>query len=196
MSPCVTGPWSICVEAFLSSTLSVAVAEIGDKTQLLSFVLASRFRARWSILLGILLATLVNHGLSAWLGEWLAGLLPAQWLQWGVALSFIAVGLWILVPDKDDTGESRWFTLGAFGATLVLFFLAEIGDKTQVATVILAAKYQAMTAVVVGTTLGMLLANVPVVWAGQLAGERLPLATIRMVAAGLFIALGVATLFW
>ncbi len=178
------------MEALFSSTLSVAVAEIGDKTQLLSFVLASRFRERWAIIAGIFVATLINHAASAWLGQWLSGLVSPELVRYLVAGSFVAVGLWILVPDKDDGHDSPWFKLGAFGATLVLFFLAEIGDKTQVATVILAARFEELWQVILGTTLGMMAANVPVVLAGQYTAEHLPLAWIRRGTAVLFIAMG------
>ena len=185
------------MEAFLSSTLAVAIAEIGDKTQLLSLFLVSRFAGRrnaWLIVAGIVAATLVNHGLSAWLGAWLATAMPAHWLKWLVGGSFIAIGAWLLIPDKDDDGESGLLRYGAFLATLVLFFVAEIGDKTQIATVVLAAKYSATAMVVAGTTFGMLLANVPVILAGSWIMERVPLAWTRRAAFVLFVALGVITL--
>jgi len=179
------------MDAFLFSTFSVALAEIGDKTQLLAFLLISRFRKPWPIIWGILLATLANHGVAAWLGAFAADWLQGAWLTWVVSLSFIAVGLWILIPDKiDDDEESAVEKYGAFIATLVLFFVAEIGDKTQVATVILGAQFESLFWVVMGTTVGMLLANVPVVAIGHLAVDKMPLKWIRLGASTIFIALG------
>lgn len=179
------------MDAFLFSTFSVALAEIGDKTQLLAFLLISRFRKPWPIIWGILLATLANHGVAAWLGAFAADWLQGAWLTWVVSLSFIAVGLWILIPDKiDDDEESAVEKYGAFIATLVLFFIAEIGDKTQVATVILGAQFESLFWVVMGTTVGMLLANVPVVAIGHLAVDKMPLKWIRLGASIIFIALG------
>lgn len=182
------------MDAFLASTLAVAIAEIGDKTQLLSLFLACRFTQRSPIILGILVATLLNHGLSALLGAWLADVIPASWLPWIVAVSFIGIALWLLIPDKDDSEDTGLLRFGAFIATLVMFFLAEIGDKTQIATVVLAARYDDTLLVVLGTTVGMLLANVPVIWAGQWLMERMPMATARLFACGLFIVLGAITL--
>ncbi|MAC45444.1 TMEM165/GDT1 family protein [Oceanospirillum beijerinckii] len=180
------------MDAFLFSTFSVALAEIGDKTQLLSFLLISRFRKPWPIIWAILIATLANHGIAAWLGAVAADWLQGEWLIWVVALSFIAVGLWILIPDKmEDEGESTLSKYGAFVATLVLFFIAEIGDKTQVATVILGAQFDSLFWVVMGTTLGMMLANVPVVVIGHLAVDKLPLKWIRIGASSVFIILGI-----
>jgi putative Ca2+/H+ antiporter (TMEM165/GDT1 family) len=179
------------MEALLVSTGVVAIGEIGDKTQLLSLVLAARYRRPWPIVAGILVATLANHTLAGWAGDWLRGVVPADLLRWLVAASFFAVALWALKPDTLDearaTPITRW---GVFGVTVVAFFLAEMGDKTQVATVILAAKYHALAQVVVGTTLGMLLANIPVVFAGKLAADRLPFRAIRIVAALIFASLG------
>lgn len=183
------------MEAFLSSTLAVALAEVGDKTQLLSLFLAARFSQRYSIIAAIFVATLINHGLSAWLGVYITQFIPAQWISYIVAGSFIGVGLWLLIPDKDDEEDSQYLRLGAFMATLILFFLAEIGDKTQIATVILAARYDATFWVVAGTTVGMLLANVPVVYAGQWLMSKLPLDIFRKSACVVFIALGIAALF-
>lgn len=181
------------MDAFLSSTLAVAIAEIGDKTQLLTLFLVARFPTqRLVIILGILLATLVNHGVSAWLGAWLIDWIPQAWVPWIIGLSFIAVGLWVLIPDKDDEEESASLKYGAFIATCILFFIAEIGDKTQIATVILAARYEdALLWVVTGTTLGMLLANVPVAWFGGWLMSRVPLHWVRWCACGLFVVLGV-----
>lgn len=182
------------MEAFLSSTLAVALAEIGDKTQLLSLFLVTRFRNRGAIVAGILVATLVNHGLSAWLGTLLGQWTPGAWARWIIGGSFIAVGLWMLIPDKDDSGPSRFESMGAFAATLILFFIAEIGDKTQIATVLLAAQYQSTLWVTLGTTLGMLIANVPVILAGNWLMQRLPVRTAHIVACVLFIGFGVWTI--
>ncbi|MFC3550926.1 TMEM165/GDT1 family protein [Lysobacter cavernae] len=170
------------------STGTVALAEIGDKTQLLALLLAARFRKPWPIIAGILVATLLNHALAAWLGALVAQWLQPQVLRWIVAASFFAVALWTLKPDQIDDGESLP-ARGAFIATTIAFFVAEIGDKTQIATVLLAAKYHPLWEVVVGTTLGMLLANVPVVLLGSRFADRLPLKTARYVAAAVFLAL-------
>jgi putative Ca2+/H+ antiporter (TMEM165/GDT1 family) len=186
------------MEAFLSSTFAVAIAEIGDKTQLLALFLAARYGRPYIISLGVLIATLVNHALSAWLGTVLADVIPAEWIRWIIAGSFFAIGLWLLIPDKEDDNMGRFANYGPFVATLVLFFLAEIGDKTQIATVILAAKFNAdmwMTcAVIAGTTFGMLLANVPVIFAGKWLMDKLPLGFAHKAACVLFILLGIATL--
>src|SRR4051812_17972620 len=156
------------MEAFLVSTGLVALAEMGDKTQLLSLVLAARFRKPWPIVLGIFVATLFNHALAGAAGAWVTTLLGPQLLRWILAGSFIAMAVWMLVPDKLDEGDAeRGSRLGVFGTTLVAFFFAEMGDKTQVATVMLAARFPDWTAVVAGTTLGMMVANVPVVWFGE-----------------------------
>jgi len=181
------------MDAFLASTLAVAIAEIGDKTQLLSLFLVARYAKRTPIILGILVATLLNHALSAWLGAWVASWIPSHWLPWILAVSFVAIALWLLIPDKDDSGESRFLGMGAFWATTVMFFLAEIGDKTQVATVVLAARYTETLWVIIGTTVGMLLANIPVILAGRWLMERLPLATARISASVLFVVLAVVT---
>lgn len=186
------------MEAFISSTLAVAIAEIGDKTQLLALFLAARYSRPLLISLGVLVATLVNHGLSVWLGAWIAEFIPPHWIPWIISLSFVAIALWLLVPDKEDDDMGRFAHYGPFVATLVLFFLAEIGDKTQIATVILAAKYNAdlwmSLAVVAGTTFGMLLANVPVIFAGKWIMDRLPLAIARKAAFVLFMVLAGITL--
>ena len=180
------------MEAFLFSTFSVALAEIGDKTQLLSFLLISKFRKPWPIIWGILVATLANHAVAAWLGAYASDWLTGDWLNWVVGGSFVAVGLWILIPDKlDDEQDSPFEKYGAFLATLILFFIAEIEGKTQVATVILCAQFEALFWVIMGTTLGMMLANVPVVAIGHLAVEKLPLKLIRTVASLVFIVLGI-----
>jgi len=182
------------MEALLASLALVAIGEIGDKTQLLSFALANRYRAHWPILAGITLATLINHGLSAWFGVWLANTVPMHWMQWILGGSFIALGLWMLIPDKEDELDNRrsW---GPFVASFVLFFIAEIGDKTQIATVALAAKYpQQFAEVLTGTTLGMVAANVPVIWLGaKLTNPRWEHWAHR-ISALLFVGFGVLTL--
>jgi putative Ca2+/H+ antiporter (TMEM165/GDT1 family) len=186
------------MEAFLSSTLAVAIAEIGDKTQLLALFLAARYNRPYTISLGVLIATLVNHALSAWLGVALARVIPEHWIPWLIAGSFFAIALWLLIPDKEDDDMGRYAKSGPFVATLVLFFLAEIGDKTQIATVVLAAKYGvdfwSSLVVILGTTLGMLLANVPVIFAGKWLMDRLPMAIARKAAFVLFVLLAIATL--
>ncbi|MEO5765595.1 MAG: TMEM165/GDT1 family protein [Casimicrobiaceae bacterium] len=179
------------MEAFLVSVAVVALGEIGDKTQLLALVLAARFRRPWPIVAGILVATLANHALAGLVGNWIRAAVPADVLRWLVALSFFAVAAWALKPDKLDEEKAPTTHLGVFGVTVVAFFLAEMGDKTQVATVVLAARFDSLAAVVVGTTIGMLIANVPVVFAGKLAAERIPFKSVRIAAALLFTALGV-----
>lgn len=171
------------------STLVVAIAEIGDKTQLLALLLAARFRRPWPIIAGIFVATILNHALAAWLGALVAGYLTPDILRWIVAGSFLAIGLWALKPDTIDDESGMLPARGAFIATVIAFFLAEIGDKTQIATVVLAAKSPLLWPVVTGTTLGMLLANVPVVLLGSRFAAKLPLKAARMAAAALFLAL-------
>ena len=183
------------MQALLISTGVVALAEIGDKTQLLAFLLAARFKKPWPIVLGILAATLVNHGLAGALGAWITSALDPVWLRWGLGVSFLAMAVWTLVPDKIEDDEARVATrLGVFGATLVTFFLAEMGDKTQIATVALAAHYAAPLAVVAGTTLGMLIADVPAVFVGDRLAARIPMKLVHSIAAAIFALLGVATL--
>jgi len=177
------------LQALLVSAGTVALAEIGDKTQLLALLLAARFRKPWPIIAGILVATLLNHALAAWLGQLAASWLTPQTLRWIVAASFIGIALWTLKPDTLDDGE-KLPAHGAFIATVIAFFIAEIGDKTQVATVLLAAKYSSLWQVVSGTTIGMLLANVPVVLLGSKFAARLPLKAARITAALVFLALG------
>lgn len=179
------------MEAFLVSTATVTLAEIGDKTQLLSLVLAAKFRNKLAIVLGILFATIINHALSAWLGAWAADLFVSDWTQIVVSTSFILVGLWLLIPDKEEDVTSNYDKYGAFLVSTILFFIAEIGDKTQIATVILGAEYTAIWLVTLGTTLGMLVANVPVVYYGEKLMKKLPLDKTRIAAAGLFIVIGV-----
>lgn len=172
------------LESLFVPTLIVALAEIGDKTQLLALLLAARFRRPWPIIWGMVVATLANHLAAGAVGNWVAGLLSPALLSWILAASFIAVALWTLIPDKlDDDESSSLKRYGPFLTTLVAFFLAEMGDKTQVATVMLAAQYPHFIMVVLGTTLGMLIANVPVVLAGNFAADRLPLTLIRRLAA-------------
>ena len=183
------------MEALLVSTAAVAIAEIGDKTQLLALLLAARFRRFWPVAWGILVATLLNHGAAAWLGALAAGWLSPTAQRWAVAGSFLAVAAWALVPDRLDADEvPKPPRFGAFVTTTVAFFLVEIGDKTQIATVVLAAQYDALAMVVAGTTLGMLAANLPVVALGGRFAERLPVAWFRYGAALLFGVLGVAVL--
>lgn len=173
---------SLYVPAFI-----VALAEIGDKTQLLALLLAARFRKPWPIIAGIVVATLANHFAAGAIGNWVASFFSAASLSWILAVSFVAVAFWTLIPDKlDDDEVAGLKRYGPFLTTLVAFFLAEMGDKTQVATVMLAAQYPNFILVIIGTTLGMLLANVPVVLAGNFAAERLPLTLIRRLAAGAF----------
>lgn len=184
------------MEAFLISTSVVALAEMGDKTQLLSLVLAARFRKPWPIVAGIFVATLVNHALAGAVGAWITSYLGENAMRWILGLSFIAMAVWMLIPDKLDedevSGHSRW---GVFGTTLVAFFLAEMGDKTQIATVMLAAKYNAYLWVVAGTTLGMMLANAPVVWLGDKLVKRVPIRLVHVISAAIFLVLGVLALF-
>lgn len=183
------------MEAFLVSTGIVALAEMGDKTQLLALVLAVRFRKPWPIVWGILVATLVNHGLAGAVGAWVTEFLGPEILRWVLAGSFIAMAVWMLIPDTLDEEQSdaapRW---GVFVTTVVAFFLAEMGDKTQIATVMLAARYHAYFWVVAGTTLGMMLANVPVVWLGERMTRLVPMRLVHTVSALIFAALGVAVL--
>ena len=183
------------MEAFFVSTAVVAIAEIGDKTQLLALMLAARYRKPVPIILGILFATLANHALAAWLGGAVAGWIGADTMRWILGISFIVMSGWCLIPDKADGGPQAAHRAGAFLATLFAFFIVEIGDKTQIATVALAARFQSLLAVTLGTTFGMLLANAPVVLFGDIVAKRLPLGIVRVVAALLFLALGVAALF-
>lgn len=179
------------IEAFLTSTAVVALAEIGDKTMLLAIVLAARLRAPWQIIGGIFAATIANHALAALVGREVAGLLEAPWFRIAVALGFIAMAAWTLVPDKLDEDEDSVRQRGsAFLTTLVSFFLVEMGDKTQVATIALAAHYQSVAVVAAGTTLGMMLANGPAVFLGEALVKRVSLKATRMAAAALFFVLG------
>jgi putative Ca2+/H+ antiporter (TMEM165/GDT1 family) len=184
------------MEAFLLSTGIVALAEMGDKTQLLSLVLAARFRRPWPIVAGILVATLVNHGLAGAVGNWVMQALGPSVLRWVLGGSFSAMAVWMLIPDKldDDEAPSAASRFGVFGTTVVALYLAEMGDKTQVATVALAAQYPQWAAVVAGTTLGMMLANVPVVWFGDRLVKKVPLRVVHVISALIFLALGLAAI--
>ena len=183
------------MEAFLVSCGIVALAEMGDKTQLLALVLAARFRKPWPIVLGIFVATIANHAMAGALGAWVTTQLSPQVLRWILGASFIAMAAWMLVPDKlDDEADKKTPRFGVFGTTVLLFFLAEMGDKTQIATVMLAARYEAYFAVVAGTTLGMMLANAPVVWLGERMTRLVPLRVVHIVSALIFFAFGLFAL--
>jgi len=182
------------LEALLVSTGIVAIAEIGDKTQLLSLVLVARYRRPLPIIFGILFATLLNHGLAGALGAWIRSLLAPETLRWILALSFFAMAAWALRPDRPDERTRFGERYGVFAVTLVAFFLVEIGDKTQIATIALAARYDALFAVVLGTTAGMLLANAPVVLLADRVAAKVPYRLIRYIAAGLFLLSGALTL--
>ncbi len=184
------------MEAFLVSTGVVALAEIGDKTQLLSLLLAARYKRPWPIILGIVVATLLNHALAGAVGAWVGAMLGPDLLRWILGLSFIAMAVWILIPDKLDEVDAApaGLRFGVFGVTFIAFFLAEMGDKTQIATVALAARFDVLAAVVIGTTLGMLIANVPAVLLGDVAANKLPIRVVHAVAALIFAALGVSIL--
>jgi len=182
------------VEAFLVSTGIIVLAEIGDKTQLLALVLAARYRRPVPVILGILVATLANHALAAWLGAGVAATLGPEALRWILGLSFLAMAAWTLIPDKLEEEKPQGARLGAFAATLVAFFLVEMGDKTQIATAALAARYASIAAVVAGTTLGMMLADVPAVYFGERILRRVPAKTVHRVAAAGFALLGALAL--
>lgn len=179
------------MEAFLTSTALVALAEIGDKTQLLAIVLATRFRRPVPIILGILVATLANHFLAALVGQQAAAWLEGAWFRYLIAASFIAMAAWTLIPDKLDDVEERPARFGAFVTTAICFFLVEMGDKTQIATIALGARFAEVGWVTAGTTLGMMIANVPAVLLGNALIQRVPLRTVRIVAALLFLAIGI-----
>ena len=185
------------MEAALVSVGIVALAEIGDKTQLLTLVLAARYKKPWPIVAGIFVATLVNHGIAGAVGAWLTTAIGPDAMRWILGISFIAMAAWMLIPDKldDDTGASRKVG-GVFVTTTVLFFLVEIGDKTQIATIALAARFDSLMAVVMGTTIGMILANAPVAFFGEALAKRLPVRAVHIVAALVFAALGVGVLAW
>ncbi|MGB6243275.1 MAG: TMEM165/GDT1 family protein [Castellaniella sp.] len=183
------------MEALFVSTGVVALAEIGDKTQLLAFILAARFKKPLPIILGILAATLVNHGLAGALGAWIMSAVNPDILRWLLGFSFIGMAIWTLIPDKIDDDEAQIAKrFGIFGATLITFFLAEMGDKTQIATIALAAHYGAPILVVIGTTLGMLIADVPAVFVGDKFAAKIPMKLVHSIAAAVFAGLGIATL--
>jgi putative Ca2+/H+ antiporter (TMEM165/GDT1 family) len=183
------------MEALFVSTGVVALAEIGDKTQLLAFILAARFKKPWPIIAGIFCATIVNHGLAGALGAWITSALNPGVLRWVLAASFIGMAIWTLIPDKIEEEETQVAKrFGVFGATLLTFFLAEMGDKTQIATVAMAAHYANPLWVVAGTTLGMLLADVPAVFVGDRLAAKIPMKLVHGIAAAIFAALGIATL--
>ena len=182
------------MEAFLTSVFAVAIAEIGDKTQLLALVLAARFGKPWSITFGVLLATVANHALAAWAGKELGGFFAGPWLDWVLGIGFIAAGLWLLVPDKVDDDVDRPSRFGPFLTTLVAFFCVEMGDKTQVATIGLGARFDDGFLVAFGTTLGMMAANLPVIFFGEKAAHALPLVWMRRIAAAFFAFIGLSLL--
>ncbi len=183
------------MESLLISTGVVALAEIGDKTQLLAFILAARFKKPVPIILGILCATLVNHGLAGALGAWITSTVSPEIMRWVLGASFIGMAIWTLIPDKIEEEETQVAKkLGVFGATLVTFFLAEMGDKTQIATVAMAAHYPNPILVVAGTTLGMLIADVPAVFIGDKLANKIPMKLVHGIAAVIFAAMGIATL--
>ena len=183
------------MESLFISTGVVALAEMGDKTQLLAFILAARFKKPVPIILGILAATVVNHGLAGALGAWIMSTISPQVLRWVLGLSFLGMAVWTLIPDKIEEEETHIaHKYGVFGATLTTFFLAEMGDKTQIATVALAAHYAAPVSVVAGTTLGMLIADVPAVFVGDKLASKIPMRWVHAVAAGVFAVLGILTL--
>ncbi|MCO4785182.1 TMEM165/GDT1 family protein [Marinomonas atlantica] len=184
------------MEAVLTSISTVALAEMGDKTQLLALFLAARFSSKLQIVLGIIAATIINHLISAWIGVQITHWIPGTWVNWVIGASFIVVGLWILIPDKDDSEESKFLKSGAFFATFILFFIAEVGDKTQIATVLLGANYHSVLWVTVGSTIGMLIANVPVVYAGQWLMQRIDPKKTRIAACVLFVLMGIAAILY
>ena len=182
------------MEAFLLSTGIVALAEIGDKTQLLAFLLAAKFRKPLPIVFGILAATIANHAFAAAIGTWVTSMLSPEMLRWVLGLSFLVMAAWTLIPDKFEEDDAKLAKYGVFMTTLIAFFLAEMGDKTQIATVALAAQYNNFYAVVAGTTFGMMLANVPAVYLGDRIADRLPVRLVHGIAASVFAVLGIATL--
>jgi putative Ca2+/H+ antiporter (TMEM165/GDT1 family) len=189
-------PWKLEMEALFMSMGVVALAEIGDKTQLLAFVLAARFKRPLPIIAGILCATIVNHGLAGALGAWITSALTPETLRWVVGLSFVGMAIWTMIPDKIEEEEAQVVKrLGVFGATLVSFFLAEMGDKTQIATVAMAAHYPSPVLVVIGTTLGMLIADVPAVFVGDRFAKRIPMTLVHSIAAAMFAVMGLMALF-
>lgn len=182
------------MDAFLISTGVVALAEIGDKTQLLAFILAAKFRKPIPIILGVLVSTIANHAFAGALGAWITSLVSPETMRWILGASFIGMAIWTLIPDKFDESEAKFARFGVFGTTVIAFFLAEMGDKTQVATVALAAQYHAFLPVVAGTTLGMMIANVPAVLLGDRIAGKIPVRIVHSIAALIFAIIGVATL--
>lgn len=183
------------MESFFISTGVVALAEMGDKTQLLAFILATRFKKPLPIIAGILVATLLNHAMAGALGNWITTQLSPEILRWLLGLSFLAMAIWTLVPDKlEDSGTPTHKNIGVFGATVVTFFLAEMGDKTQIATVIMAAEFPSTLLVVAGTTLGMLIADVPAVFLGDKFAAKVPIQWVHRIVAVIFLLLGLVTL--
>jgi len=182
------------LDAFLISTGVVALAEIGDKTQLLAFILAAKFRKPIPIILGVLVSTIANHAFAGALGAWITSLVSPETMRWVLGASFIGMAIWTLIPDKFDESEAKFARFGVFGTTVIAFFLAEMGDKTQVATVALAAQYHAFIPVVAGTTLGMMIANVPAVLLGDRIAGKIPVRIVHAIAALIFAIIGVATL--
>ncbi|WP_445116850.1 TMEM165/GDT1 family protein [Acinetobacter sp. WZC-1] len=185
------------MNAFLISLVVIALSEMGDKTQLLALLLAAKFRKPVPILIAIFLATVINHGVSAVFGQWITTVLSPVVLLWIVSLGFIGMAVWMLIPDElGDESENihKWQRYGVFGATFVLFFLAEIGDKTQIATVALAARYDSIGWVTVGTTLGILLVNIPAVFIGNRLADKLPIALIHKIGAVIFLLIGISAL--
>ncbi|EJL87177.1 putative membrane protein [Herbaspirillum sp. CF444] len=182
------------MDAFLISTGVVALAEIGDKTQLLAFILAAKFRKPIPIILGVLVSTIANHAFAGALGAWITSLASPETMRWILGVSFIGMAIWTLIPDKFDESEAKFARFGVFGTTVIAFFLAEMGDKTQVATVALAAQYHAFVPVVAGTTLGMMIANVPAVLLGDRIAGKIPVRIVHAIAALIFAIIGVATL--
>ncbi|GLS15331.1 MULTISPECIES: TMEM165/GDT1 family protein [Hydrogenophaga] len=184
------------MEAFLVSTGIVALGEMGDKTQLLAMLLAARFRKPLPIMLGIFVATLANHAMAGAVGQWVAEAIGPQWMRWIIGGSFLAMAIWMLIPDKidEDDADAKSLRLGVFGTTVLAFFLAEMGDKTQIATVALAARYTDFFAVVAGTTLGMMLANVPAIYLGDRIARGVSMKLVHSISAGIFAVLGVLTL--
>ena len=184
------------MEALFVSTGVIALAEIGDKTQLLAFILAARFKKPWPIIAGILAATLLNHGMAGLLGAWITTVVSPDIMRWILGGSFIGMAVWTLIPDKIEEDETQIANrLGVFGATFVTFFLAEMGDKTQIATVAMAAHYAAPLLVILGTTLGMLMADVPAVFVGNKFAAKIPMKLVHAIAAGIFAVMGLMTLF-
>ena len=182
------------MEAFLVSTGVVALGEMGDKTQLLAMLLAVKFRRPVPIILGIFVATVANHAMAGAVGDWVAHAMGPDVLRWVIGVSFIAMAAWMLIPDKIDENETARVRFGVFGTTVITFFLAEMGDKTQIATVALAARYTDLVAVVAGTTLGMMISNVPAVFMGEKIAQKVSMKLVHGIAAAIFVLLGVLTL--